>query len=277
MTALQVCDLTFAYRDAEVFSDVTFALQRGTITAILGANGCGKTTLLRCIGGTLSPQRGTARVAAVSSVAINAGESPPTLTDVHRLSARDRTAAIAFVPQAVAATFGYTALQVVLMGRTAGSGVFSAPSRRDEAEAMQELARLGAEHLAHRSVAQMSGGEQRLVLIARALATNASILLLDEPTAHLDFRNQLIVRRLLENLAAERGITIAFSTHLPTDAFATASHALLMRRGSGHRFGEIAAIVTDQALQDAFAVRARVVAVDIEGTRNHVVVPVQPI
>lgn len=272
MTVLEASGLEVSYGTHPVFADVTLTLERGTVTALLGPNGCGKTTLLQCLCGLLRPRTGHIRVATTRSAN---GDSP--LRDIWSLRAGTRAASIAFVPQDMGTSFGYSALQTVLMGRSAGLGMFGTPERRDERIARAELDRLGIGHLAERSITTMSGGERRLVLIARALVTRAPVLLLDEPTAHLDFRNQLLVHRILTELTTERGIAVAFSTHLPTDAFAAASHALLMNARDGHRFGAIQQVVTDETLRQAFSVQAKIVRVPVDGKPNHVVVPVRPV
>lgn len=268
MKSLEANRLGFSYGEREVFSEVGFALEGGTVTAILGANGCGKTTLLRCLTGLLRPDDGTTRIAA---------EHSEHLVDIFDLSPAERASRIGFVPQDIGTSFGYSALQMVVMGRSSRLGMFGIPDRHDEERARVELERLGVGHLAGRSINTMSGGERRLVLIARALVTEASVLLLDEPTAHLDFRNQLLVQRLLRQLAAERRMAIAFTTHLPTDAFAVATHAILMDRDGEHRAGPIEQVITNNSLESAFAVRAEIVEVRVNGAENHVVVPIKPI
>ena len=277
---MRVRNLAFSRGATPILSDISFDLGAGSVTAILGANGCGKTTLLSCLCGLLSVVAGTVTIDTGPLDAAKCDDTPAETVPsaaIHDLSVAERARRIAIVPQATETSFGYTALEVVLMGRTAGSRLFSVPTEEDEGAAHEELQRLGIAHLAARRLNGMSGGEQRLVLIARALATRASVLLLDEPTSHLDFRNQLIVRNLLEELASERGITVAFTTHLPTDALSTASQALLIYRDRRHAFGAIDTVLTDESIREAFAVEARIVTVHANGTQSHVVVPIQPV
>ncbi|MFW6215611.1 MAG: ABC transporter ATP-binding protein [Alkalispirochaetaceae bacterium] len=272
MRALEVRGLSCAYDRSLVFSGVDLDLEEGSITAILGPNGCGKTTLLRSLAGLLRPGTGSIRIRGTEERS-SLGE----WIELGTMAMGERASRIGFVPQDVEATFGYTALQMVLMGRSGRLGIFGVPDQTDETLARQELEHLGIAHLGERSLHSMSGGERRLVLIARALVTEAKILLLDEPTAHLDFRNQLLVHRILDELTAKRGITVAFSTHLPTDAFGTASHALLMSRENTHTFGPIEEVVTTESLLHAFRVHARIIEVPINGKPNHVVVPERPV
>ncbi len=264
---LQGVDLSFAWDAEPVFSDVTVTLPQGTVTAVLGANGCGKTTLLRCLSGLNRPYTGSVELETADG----------TILDVFSLSASRRARSIALVPQMSESSFGYSALEIVLMGRTAGAGMFVLPGQADEEAAYREIESLGIGHLAHRPLGEMSGGEQRLVLIARALATNASVLLLDEPTAHLDFRNQLLVQDLMVRLASERGIAVGFTTHLPTDCFAAGSQALLMYPNGRHQFGPVEEVITDTAIRHAFSVDARIVAMQLNGSKSHVVVPLKPV
>lgn len=266
VTVLRAHALSFSWGLSRVFAGVSLQLAAGTVTAILGANGCGKTTLLGCLSGLLHPQDGEVELAR--------GDA---LRRIHALSVPERARAIAVVPQSIGTSFGYTALEIVLMGRTAGIGMFAVPTRDDEEAAYLELERIGIPHLAHRRLDRMSGGELRLVLIARALATQASVLLLDEPTAHLDFRNQLVVQNLLGELAAERNVAIGLTTHLPTDAFSAGSYALLMYRDNRHAFGPIDEVLTDESIRDAFSVDARIVSLRVNGSKSHVVVPLEPV
>ncbi|MCG8479090.1 MAG: ABC transporter ATP-binding protein [Spirochaetales bacterium] len=280
MTALRARTVAFSRGATPILSDISFDIRGGTVTAILGANGCGKTTLLDCLSGLLGLTKGEVVIdmncgGVREREGGNVADAAP--VSLHALPIAERARRIAVVPQTAENSFGYTALEIVLMGRTAGASLFAVPTRHDEAAAYEELHRLGIAHLAARRLNRMSGGEQRLVLIARALATRSSVLLLDEPTAHLDFRNQLLIQNLLAELASSREIAIAFTTHLPTDAFSVASHALLMYRDRRHSFGPIGEVLTDVSIRDAFSVDARIVTVHTNGSESHVVVPIQPV
>ena len=137
---------------------------------------------------------------------------------------------MAYVPQVATTGFGFLAREVVLMGRTAHSGLFSPPSARDRAAVVEAMARLGIAALAERPVTELSGGERQLVLVARALAQEPSAVILDEPTASLDFGNQGRVLREMRGLA-RAGLAVMFTTHDPNHVLRFADRALLMRDG----------------------------------------------
>jgi iron complex transport system ATP-binding protein len=207
--------LEIGFRHRSVGRDITVALGPGRVACLLGPNGSGKTTLLRTLLGVLPPLAG--------SVTLD-GRALGTWP------AAQRAKRIAYVPQASESYFEFTALEMVQMGRAAHRRVFEPPGDADQAIAMRSLERLGIAQLAGTPMQRLSGGERQLVLVARALATEATFLLLDEPTAHLDFGNQARVLEELARLAAA-GHGVLFSTHAPDHAFAVGHEAWLMRDG----------------------------------------------
>jgi iron complex transport system ATP-binding protein len=207
--------LDIGYPGRVVGRSLELGLSDGEVLCILGPNGSGKTTLLRTLLGLIPALGGTVTVDGA---------------DIGGMS-RDRLAReIAYVPQASSAAFDFTAEEVVLMGRTAHMGAFSPPSRRDRGIARAALDRLGIGELAPRPITAVSGGERQLVLIARALATEARAIVMDEPTANLDFGNQA---RVLGQIAGLRdaGVSILLCTHDPGHAFQVADRVLLLRDG----------------------------------------------
>ncbi|WP_425352657.1 ABC transporter ATP-binding protein [Methylobacterium terrae] len=219
--------LAFGYPGREIGRDLSVRLTAGEALALLGPNGGGKTTLLKTLLGLLPALGGTIRV-----------EGRP-LGD---LTARERARAMAYVPQAAASAFAFTARAVVLMGRTSRTGLLSAPSRADHAAAEAALARMGIAHLAERPVTRLSGGERQLVLVARALAQEPRIVVLDEPTASLDFGNQGRVMAEILRLRAD-GLGLLFTTHDPNQAARYADRALLLRGGRPLAAGPVAEVL----------------------------------
>lgn len=215
MTKLEARSLSFGYHGTPVGEGVDLALDGGEIVCLLGPNGGGKTTLFRTLLGVLPPIAGEVRVA----------DRP-----LASWSRRERARLLGWVPQAHAGLFAFTVEEVVLMGRTARRGRFAAPSRRDHDVARSALDRLGIGRLAERVYTQISGGERQLALVARALAQEAGILILDEPTASLDFGNQLRVLAEIRRLRHD-GIGILMSTHQPEHALEAADRIALLESG----------------------------------------------
>ena len=221
-----------------IFENINFFVDSGEILAILGPNGAGKTTLLRCITGMLRWKTGDSFL----------DDSP-----IRGMSAGELWSRMAYVPQAKAASSAYTAFETVLLGRSAHLGPFATPGKRDLQKAREAMELLGIAHLAEKKCSAMSGGELQMVLIARALATEPQVLILDEPESNLDFKNQLVVLDAMTKLAGA-GMTCVFNTHYPAHALQRSSKALILSKGGGYRFGPTAAVVTEDAIREAFGV-----------------------
>jgi iron complex transport system ATP-binding protein len=225
---LELDRLGFAYdRENWLFREVSYHLSPGEILSVLGPNGRGKTTLLRCVVGLAEPSEGRVRVDGV----------------------------IGYVPQSHRSTFAYNALDMVLMGRVRHLGRMTTPGRRDYRCAEAALGRVGAATLAERDYPSLSGGERQLVLIARAIAAEVQVLVLDEPAAALDLSNQGRVLHLLRSLADE-GHGIVLTTHHPDHALEIADTALLLGGGADVRVGPATTLLTDTAVSDLYGVRA---------------------
>lgn len=241
---LEATDLSVGYPGRVVGSGLSLALQGGEVLALLGPNGCGKTTLLKTLLGLLPALAGTVQLQGRALTSWPLAE---------------RARVLAYVPQGQASTFGFTALEMVLMGRTAHLGLIARPGAKDRTIAQDALARLGIAHLADRSVHRISGGERQLVLIARALAQQPQAVLLDEPTASLDFGNQGLVMRAIRTLAGE-GLAVLFTTHDPNQALRCADRALLMREGRVLNGGAVGQVIEAEGLRALY--RAGVHQVD---------------
>ena len=198
MSLLEVRNLSFAYENNKpVFEDVSFTVERGQVFCLIGPNGCGKTTLEHCILAHLKAQHGDILVDGASVVA---------------LSQRELAAQVAYVPQTHTRVFPYRTIDVVAMGRTRHQK-FLEPSAGNLDFARDIMEKLGIEHLADVEYTTLSGGELQMVLLARALVQESKILVLDEPTAHLDVRRAQDILLLLASLAKDAGKTIVLSSH----------------------------------------------------------------
>ena len=236
--------LTIGYPDRVVGAGLDVALATGEVLALLGPNGGGKTTLLKTLLGLLPPKAGEVRL------------------DGRALSARsirERARLIAYVPQTHAATFAFPVEAVVLMGRTAHGGLLGRPSAKDRTIATAVLEHLGLAGLAQRPYTMISGGERQLVLLARALAQEPQFIVLDEPTASLDFGNQGKVMRELRELAAS-GHGVLFTTHDPNHALRAADRAYLLRAGERLAEGPVAEVLTQERLEALYGARVQRVA-----------------
>lgn len=239
---LAVESLAFGFPGRTVGQDVSFTLGAGEVMCVLGPNGGGKTTLFRTVLGLLNPHAGSITLEG---------------QDLQTLSRGETAKRIGYVPQGHAAYFAYTVHEFVLMGRTAHLGVFAAPGKKDHAVAEQVLESLGIGHLAAKPVTEISGGERQLALVARALAQEPKLLVLDEPTASLDFGNQV---RVLERIAqlAGSGIAILFSSHDPDHAFLAAGRVLLLAEGRVLEAGTPREVIRPDTLERMYRVSVQV-------------------
>jgi iron complex transport system ATP-binding protein len=239
---LQVESLAFGFPGRTIGRDVSFSLGSGEVMCVLGPNGGGKTTLFRTVLGLLEKHSGSITL-----------EGRP----IESLSRTEIARLIGYVPQGHSGYFAYTVRDFVLMGRTAHLGIFSSPSKKDFDVADRALASLGMAHLAGRPITEVSGGERQLALVARALAQEPRLLVLDEPTANLDFGNQV---RVLERIAAlaHTGISILFSSHDPDHAFLCAQRALLLAEGRALEIGAPRDVIRADTLQRLYGVSVEV-------------------
>ena len=214
--SLTVSDLSFSYGKNSVLRGVTFSLGEGQLVALLGANGAGKTTLFRCILGLNEAYTG--------SIALDGSE-------VRALTARQLSHRIAYIPQVHYPAFQYSVLEMVLMGTTHRLSAVSSPGKKEHSNALHALQTLGIEHLSQRDYGKLSGGEQQLVLIARALVQGTKLLVMDEPTSSLDYGNQLRVLSAVRHLTRE-GYTVLLSTHDPQHALSYADRVLALSGGT---------------------------------------------
>ncbi|MCL6447066.1 MAG: ABC transporter ATP-binding protein [Armatimonadetes bacterium] len=256
---LEVCEGEFGYKAGEaLFENLSFSLEAGEILTILGPNGAGKTTLIKCLTGILKWRKGQT---IIDGQALDYGRNGEVWKK------------IGYVPQGHSVVFPYTVLEMVLMGRAPHLGLFRVPSARDVAVARKALEVVEASHLADKPCSRISGGEMQLVLIARALASEPRVLVLDEPESHLDFKNQMLVLGLLEKLAKERGISCLINTHYPEHALWLSDQTLMLGKGKRHLVGRTKEVVTEDNLRSFFGIKARILSFNGEGKEMLTVVP----
>ena len=257
---VQVEHATFCYGDRTILRDLSFEVAPGEILCLLGPNGSGKTTLFRCLAGSLKLKSGTIRIAGA---------------DVTSLRPLALARLLGIVFQDHAAQFPFTVLDVVRMGRAPHLRFLATPSAADTKIAEAVIGRLGIAHLADRPYTSISGGERQLALIGRALCQEPQVLLLDEPTSNLDYRNNIIVVRTLRDLARS-GLAIILTTHAPDQALLIGSQIALLRDGSFIAHGTAASELTSANLQRTFDMDIEVATAHVPrlGRPVSVVVPI---
>lgn len=227
-----------------IFHDLDFAVEKGNILAILGANGIGKTTLFRCLLGFLRFHTGALYIGG---------------THRRQMKEKEFWKRMGYVPQGKGFFFDYTVLNMVVMGRSNSIGFGQIPQKEDYRAALDILESLGLGDLAERPCASLSGGQLQLVLIARALVKRPEILVMDEPESHLDMKNQLKILNLIEQLAHQQHFTVIINTHFPAHALRCADKTLMLGKDTW-LFGDSSTIVTAENIERYFDVRARVLS-----------------
>lgn len=249
--SIDVKNLNFAYGDRQILHNISFSAHKGEFLSILGSNGVGKSTLFRCVLGLLSGYSGQVLVDGM---------------DARTFSVREAAKHIAYIPQSSHPIFNYSVLDIVLMGRTSGLRTFRAPGKEDTEKCHWALEKIGISHLADRCYHRLSGGEQQLVLIARALVQEAPILMLDEPTANLDFGNQLLVLEQARALARE-GYTVIQTTHHPEQSYMFSDRILTMQNGRVLKEGTPAEVLTEDTICALYGVDVEVVSLFQDNAR----------
>ena len=242
---LEVENVTCGYGKREVIHRVSLTLEAGNILCLLGANGSGKTTLFKAILGLLP---------------VTGGRIYFDKKDTAGWSRRKVAQTFAYVPQAHTPPFAFTVRDVVLMARSSHLELFASPGRRDREIAEEALDALNITHLSGARYTELSGGERQMVLIARALAQQAQVLVMDEPASNLDFGNQIRVLNQIKRLAAG-GLAMLITTHSPNHAFECASQVAVLKAGNLLAHGCPQDILTESCLEEVYAVPLRIVDV----------------
>ena len=256
---LHASELSYGYSSGRhtrsfTLDDVSVTVERGSLTGLLGPNGCGKTTLLNLLSGVLQPAHGQVSLNGIPL----AGRSR-----------RDIARHLAVVPQETHPAFDYTVMEMVLMGRHPHLGAFELEGPSDLALARDALAATGTDHLAGRAYMTLSGGEKQRVVIASALTQSPDVLLLDEPTASLDLGYQLEVAGLLRRLNRDRGVTMVLATHDLNLAASLCDRLILMRDGRVVAQGATRDVLTASSIRRIYDVDADV---SFHGAAGHVTV-----
>ena len=247
---LEVRDLHAGYGDKEIVHGVSFEIERGQFVCVIGANGCGKSTLLRNLLGLIQPFSGTVSIDG---------------KDTRDMDERERARHFAYIPQAHTPPFPFKVSDVVILGRTPYlNGIATSTSERDHLIAYRALEQLSITHLADSVYTELSGGQQQLVLIARALAQQPDLLVMDEPTASLDFGNQQLVLSCVYDLS-RLGMSVLMVTHDPDHALFCSDRVIMMEEGRIIGDGTPAQIITTENLRRIYNTESYVTDVPVAG------------
>ncbi len=256
---LKIRGVEFSYGSRKVLENITFEVSEGEILGILGPNGSGKTTLLRCINRVLEAKKG--------SILIDG-------TDIRKLSRKEIAKNIGVVPQDSAIHFPFTVFDIVLMGRTPHLGRLEQEGSEDIETAKKAMEITNTKHLADRLIDEISGGEKQRVIIARALAQEPKILLLDEPTLHLDINHQLEILELLRKLAIKNRLTIVLVSHDLNLASRYCHRMILLKTGKIHSAGKPQDVLTKDNIRDVFKIDVKIDYNEKAGILN--IIPLSP-
>lgn len=252
---IKVVNGCFGYpKGPQILNHIHFELGEGKIMTILGQNGIGKTTLIKCLTGVLKWTDGY------------------TMIDDKKISTVRDIKGLGYVPQAHPMAFSYTVRQVVMMGRARYIKAFSVPSAIDKQAAEEAMKEVGIRELADCCCNQLSGGQLQLALIARALAGNPRIMILDEPESHLDFKNQFMILKLIERLVKEKKISCIINTHFPEHALMISDQTLLLGKDQ-YAFGATQEMIVENNIAKFFQIKSKILDIpESDGKRKAFVV-----
>lgn len=236
-------NISFAYSPSreKVLDGVSLQISEGDVLSVLGRNGAGKSTLLNCMLGLIRPQSGEILLSG---------------RDLRSMSERRIASVVGYVPQSYVPVFGHSVFDFVQMGCASRIGLFSHPGRREREDTMAALEEMNIVRLADRPCTELSGGEKQQAVIARAIVSKPRIILFDEPTAHLDFGNQLRVLKIIRKLA-DKGYAVVFTTHNPDHAMLLGGRAAILDGRGRLMSGDTDAIITEETLKDVYGAELR--------------------
>ncbi|OPY54623.1 MAG: Cobalamin import ATP-binding protein BtuD [Methanosaeta sp. PtaU1.Bin112] len=254
--SIRIDEVSMTYGSSKILDSVSLSIGKGSVVTMVGPNGCGKTTLLKIINNLLKPDKG--RV-LVEGMEVNSMPS-------HRLAR-----IMGYVPQGHRISFPFKVRDVVITGRMPYISAFSSPKREDLERTEQALSLVGISGLADQPYTQISGGERQLVMIARAMVQQPSVLLLDEPTSYLDFKNQISTLKMIKEISRNRGVTVVMTLHDPNHALMFSDEIVLLRKLNGSReenviaFGSPNETMTPQNIQAAYGMEVEIL--DVRGRK----------
>jgi iron complex transport system ATP-binding protein len=244
---LDVKNAEFSYNGKKsIFRNVNISIERGDVLCILGPNGTGKSTLVKCINSLLK---------------LKVGEILLKNKNIYSIGKTELAKTIGYIPQSNGSTFAYSVLDVVLMGRAPHLSLTSVPGKNDYKIAEESLESLGILFLRDKAYTKISGGERQLVLMARALAQQPEILLLDEPTSHLDFGNQIRTLKVIKELS-KKGLSVIMTSHFPDHAFLSSNKVAIMNQGTIMEMGKPEYVVTEENMKEAYGIDVKILDID---------------
>lgn len=259
MSILEVKDAAFSYEDTRnIFEDINLTVNKSDVVCILGPNGCGKTTLIKCLNKIHQLKEGT--------VYIN-GE------DIKHIEQREIARNIGYIPQGHIPTFAFTVFDIVLMGRTPHLDFFESLGEKDYKIAENALKKFGLSELRDQPYTTLSGGEQQLAFFARVIAQEPHILILDEPTSHLDFGNQLKTLDIISKLAAD-GLSVIMTSHFPDHAFISSNKVAIMKDRNFMAIGRPEKVITENNMEKAYGIHVEIVDM---GYNRKICVPIKAV
>jgi iron complex transport system ATP-binding protein len=265
MSLIDVKKAFFSYGNRTVLENIDLRVNKGEILCLFGPNGCGKTTLIQCLLGILKPSCGSIRLRG---------------RDIRSMKPVEIARELAYIPQVHEKPFPYRVIDVVLMGRVSYTGLFSLPKKQDVRIAEEALDKVGMLAFKDRPYTQISGGETQLVMVARALTQQTPVLVMDEPTAHLDFRNELNFLETIVNLVKDTKITVVMATHFPNHAFyfensGIRSGVAMMNDSMFYARGRPGEVLTEHNMYSIFKIKSKLVSHEWEGGRIRQILPLK--
>ena len=254
---IKISGLTFAYEKTPVLEQIDFTAQKGQLIAVLGKNGAGKSTLFKCILGFLTKYEGTIELDG---------------RDIRALSRKELAKTAAYIPQSEIPIYNYTVFDTVLMGTTGQLSPFESPKEEQKKTAGAAIEMLGISGLAERGINDLSGGERQLALLARAIAQQAKILVMDEPTANLDYGNQHLVMQKI-NKMVKSGYTVLLSTHNPEHALLYATHVLALKDHRVKACGRADTVITEELIEDLYGMAVKITVTQTNGREIKTCIP----